>query len=363
LRRVPSVLMKRDAMKPETAKRMDEEKKIADALDGYGRRIVFKEKVALVQASVDMGTMREQARLLAADAATSVHSISRTRQLWKTYRPTFAVAAAVAIMTTFATLFLVWYYRNSNQQQEQYSMLRRDVQAIKQSQNRILDGLSVRRKSLITVNPGQVVGSSFLLTPDGYLVTNNHIVQGADSVYVQSQSGDVYKARVVYTNRGYDLAILSVAEDSTFQPVKTVPYGFDPRPSDLGERVFTLGYPRDEIVYGEGYLSSGTGYRNDSAAYQVAISVNPGNSGGPLLDEKGNVVGIISGKQVATEGASFAIKTDYLYRAIEAIPNDSLKGQPLKLSRRSGLNHLPRTQQVKRVQQHVYMVKVFKHEE
>ena len=340
---------------------MDEEKKITDALENYGRRVVFKEKLAHVQATVDMDAMREQARLLAADATTPVRSIGRTRQLWQTYRPTFAVAAAVAIMTTFATLFLVRYYRNSNQQQEQYSMLRRDVQAIKKSQNRILDGLSVRRKSLITVNPGQVVGSSFLLTPDGYLVTNNHIVQGADSIYLQSQAGEVYKARVVYTNRGYDLAILSIANDSTFRPLKTVPYGFDPRPSDLGERVFTLGFPRDEMVYGEGYLSSGTGYRNDSTAYQVAISVNPGNSGGPLFDEKGNVIGIISGKQITTEGASFAIKTDYLYRAIESIPNDSLNGQPLKLSRRSALNQLPRTKQVKQVQQHVFMVKVFKH--
>ncbi|MCY7356759.1 MAG: serine protease [Rudanella sp.] len=340
---------------------MDEEKNIADALENYGRRVVFKEKIDRVQASVDMETMREQARLLSLEGTTSVRPIGRTRELWQTYRPTFAVAAAVAIITTFATLFMVRYYRNSNQQQEQYSMLRRDVQAIKQSQNRILDGLSVRRKSLITVNPGQIVGSSFLLTSDGYLVTNNHIVQGADSVYVQSQSGEVFKARVVYTNRGYDLAILNIADDSTFRPGKTVPYGFDPRPSDLGERVFTLGYPRDEIVYGEGYLSSGTGYRNDSTSYQVAISVNPGNSGGPLLDEKGNVVGIITGKQVATEGASFAIKTDYLYRAIESIPNDSLKGQPLKLSRRSTLNRLPRTQQVKRVQQNVFMVKVFKH--
>ncbi|KAB7732063.1 trypsin-like serine protease [Rudanella paleaurantiibacter] len=342
---------------------MNEEKQITDALEQYGRRLVFKERLARAQASIDMDSMRQRAQMLATDAEPPVKRIGRVRELWQTYRSTFAVAAAVAIVTTFSTLFLVRYYRNTTQQQEQYSMLRRDVQAIKQSQNRILDGLSVRRKSLITVNPGQIAGTSFLLNSDGYLVTNNHIVQGADSVYVQSQSGDVYKARVVYADKGYDLAILSVRDDSTFRPGQVVPYGFDPRPSDLGERVFTLGFPRDEIVYGEGYVSSGTGYRNDSSAYQVAISVNPGNSGGPLLDGSGNVIGIISGKQVSSEGASFAIKTDFLYRAISAIPNDSLKGQPLKLSRRSALSRLPRTQQIKRVQQNVYMVKVFKHKE
>ncbi len=201
-----------------------------------------------------------------------------------------------------------------------------------------------------------------MLTADGYLVTSNHTVRDADSVYVQSQQGAVYKARVVYNDQPHDLAILQLCDDSAFRQVSTVvPYGVDPRPSDLGERVFTLGYPRDEIVYGEGYLSSSTGYQGDSTAYQVAIGVNPGNSGGPLLNEKGNLIGIISGKQTTAEGVSFAVKTDYLLKTINSIPTDSLKGQPLRLNKKNTLTTLPRKQQIKRMMACVYQVSVFKH--
>lgn len=332
---------------------MEEDKDLLNALGQYGRRVNFKKKLDQIHANLDMDAVRDEIQWRQKKRLTVI------RQLWQMHRPTLAVAASVAVVTTFATLFAVWNYRSSHQQQEQYRMLRRDVQAIKQSQTKILNGLTARQRAL-SVNPAQVAGTSFLVSPSGYLVTNNHIVQGADSVYVQDSKGGVYKAKVVYMNRSYDLAILQIRDDSTFKAPSSIPYSFDPRPSELGERVFTLGFPRDEVVYGEGYLSSRTGYRNDSSAYQVAISVNPGNSGGPLLDEKGNVIGIISGKQVAAEGASFAIKTDYLYRAIGDIPTDSLKGATLKLNRKNNLARLPRKQQIKKVQECVYMVKVFK---
>lgn len=192
------------------------------------------------------------------------------------------------------------------------------------------------------------------------MVTNNHIVQGADSVYVQSQQGVVYKARLVHSDPTHDLAILDIGQDTAFKALPPVPYIFDARQSDLGERVFTLGYPREEIVYGEGYLSSGTGFRGDSAAYQVAISVNPGNSGGPLLDEKGQIVGIITAKQLTSEGATFAVKTGILLNALNAIPTDSLKTE-LLLNRKNRMARLSRKEQIRQMQGYVYQVKVFKH--
>lgn len=91
--------------------------------------------------------------------------------------------------------------------------------------------------------------------------------------------------------------------------------------------------------------------------------MNPGNSGGPLLDEKGNVIGIISGKQTTSEGVSFAVKTNYMIEALNNIPADSLKGQPLRLNKKNVLSHLSRKQQIKRMQDYVYQVKVFKHKD
>ncbi len=330
---------------------MDEEKDIENALRTYGERIQFKQRLARIQASADAN-----AYLVETEQAGQI------RTLWRTYRTTLAVAASAAIITTFGSIFLYRSYQQSHQQEQQYRLLSKEIQAVKYSQRKLLSDLNGRGRAL-SVNPAQVSGSGFMLTGDGYFVTSNHIVLGADSIYVQSTKGEVYKARVVYNDQVHDLAFLQLCDDSAFRPMPPVPYAFNARPSDLGERVYTLGFPREEIVYGEGYLSSGTGYRGDSTAYQVAVGVNPGNSGGPLLDEGGNVIGIISGKQTTLEGVSFAVKTNYLLDAINAIPADSMKGQPLRINRKSALTNLPRKQQIKRMQEYVYQVKVFKHKE
>ncbi|MBD2702235.1 trypsin-like peptidase domain-containing protein [Spirosoma sp. BT702] len=337
---------------------MNDEREIEQSLYAYGERIRFKQRLKKVQARLDMDAMRQEADTYRFQSQTT----GQIRALWQTYRTTLAVAATAAIITTFGSIFLYRSYQQSHQQEQQYSLLSKEIQAVKSSQRKLINDINGRGRGL-SINPAQVSGSGFLLTPDGYFVTNNHIVREADSVYVQSVKGEVYKARVVFTDSQHDLAFLQLCDDSAFRTLPPVPYGFEARPSELGERVYTLGYPREEIVYGEGYLSSGTGYRGDSTAYQVAIGVNPGNSGGPLLDEKGNVIGIISGKQTTSEGVSFAVKTNYLIEALNTIPADSLKGQPLRLNRKNTMTNLSRKQQIKRMQDYVYQVKVFKHKD
>ncbi len=335
----------------------NEDQSIDQAIIAYGERIRFRRKLALIQSQLQEATVRGEVPLYQSDAEQS----GQIRSLWRTYRTTLAVAASVAVITTFGSIFLYRSYEQGHRQQaQQYSQLSKEIQAVKSTQKRLLNDITGRSRMLST-NPAQVSGSGFMLTPDGYFVTSNHIVRDADSVYIQSVNGEVYKARIVHADQVHDLAILQLCDDSAFRSLPPVPYSFDAHPSDLGERVFTLGYPREEIVYDEGYLSSGTGYGGDSIAYQVAISVNPGNSGGPLLNEKGNVIGIISGKQTTSEGVGFAVKANYLLEAINGIPIDSLKGQPLRLNRKNTLVHLPRKQQIKRMQAYVYQVKVFKH--
>ena len=334
----------------------NEPNEIENALRAYGDRIRFRRKLASVQKGMDMEALRAEADAYR-DGMTTLNSRG---SFWHSYGTTLAVAASVAVITTFSSIFLYRSYQQSHKQEQQYSQLSKEIQAVKYSQRRILSDLNGRSRAL-SQNPAQVSGSGFLITADGYFVTSNHLVRGADSVYVQSAKGDVYKARIVHADQDHDLAILQLCEDSAFQSVPAIPYGFDARPSALGERVFTLGYPREEVVYGEGYLSSRTGYRGDSIAYQVAIGVNPGNSGGPLLDEKGNVIGVISGKQITAEGVSFAVKTDYLLQTIGAIPADALNGVPVRLPRKTVLARLSRKQQIEQMQDYVYQVKVFKH--
>jgi len=121
--------------------------------------------------------------------------------------------------------------------------------------------------------------------------------------------------------------------------------------------VFTMGYPRDEIVYGKGYISAQTGFQGDTVAYQVSIPVNPGNSGAPLMDNEGNIVGIITGKQTTSDGIAFAVKSFHLKRLLEEMPKEKLPRR--EWTRKNNLNTLSRVDQIKKLEDFVYMVKVY----
>src|SRR5690606_15300240 len=158
-------------------------------------------------------------------------------------------------------------------------------------------------------------GTGFAISPDGYIVTSSHVIQGADSILIENKAGLKYKVTEVHRNTDYDLTILKV-EDPSFAGFGKLPYTFKKSSSDLGERVYTLGFPREDIVFGEGSLSSASGFEGDTTSYQISIPLNPGNSGGPLLDDKGNVIGVINGKQAGQEGAAFAEKSSYLLQMV-----------------------------------------------
>lgn len=163
------------------------------------------------------------------------------------------------------------------------------------------------------------------------------------------------QSKEVYSDKSSDLAILKIT-DPDFTSAVRVPYGFKIRESDLGESVYTLGFPREDMVFGEGSISSKSGFEGDTTAYQISIPVNPGNSGGPLLDDKGNLIGIITGKNTAVEGAAFAIKSRYLLQMIDSIPADS---EPVLLPSKNYVKELKRPDQIKQLQQLIFNVKVY----
>ncbi|TZF83894.1 trypsin-like peptidase domain-containing protein [Pedobacter sp. BS3] len=278
--------------------------------------------------------------------------------LWKKYQSIVSVAASVAVVAVVGTLLATGTLFNKNAHSD-YNALRREmsqkINNIARSQNALIR--DIKKPANSTVNPGEYGGTGFALTANGYVVTNYHVVNGSDSVYIQNTEGDSYKVRTVYVDPAYDIAILQII-DPAFKAYRSLPYTIKRSSSDLGENVYTIGFPRDEPVLGIGYLSSRTGYSGDTTAYQVSIPVNPGNSGGPLLDNRGNVIGIISGKQTQTDGAAFAIKSSYLLKAIQNIPQDSLK-EKLSLSKKNTLAGLSRTDQIRKMQDYIFMVKVY----
>ncbi|MFD1467815.1 trypsin-like peptidase domain-containing protein [Hymenobacter caeli] len=293
--------------------------------------------------------------------------ISRTervlREFWSGHRATVGVAASVAVLAVFASLLGLDLWRNANTKPSLYGyeVLRLKINQLQSTQRDLTRQLrSVDGKNGATATPtnsGKFSGTGFALTADGYLVTSYHVIQGADSLLIEGHDQQRYHAETVYADRAHDLAILRI-KDKGFDGFGRLPYTFKAGQAELGERVFTLGYPRDDVVYGEGALSARSGFGGDTAFYQVSIPVNPGNSGGPLLDERGNLIGVVSGRQSDAQSAAFATKSSLLLRLVDSLA----KKQPIEPYRLPRYNHLagtPRPQQIKKLQDFVFVVKVF----
>ena len=168
-------------------------------------------------------------------------------------------------------------------------------------------------------------GSGFILTKDGYIVTNHHVIADADSVKVTLYSGDTYDATVVGSDEDYDIAVLKIdAED-----LQAVTLG-DSSKLNVGDRVLAIGNPLGELTFSMsgGMVSSVNRTINvDGTPFnmiQTDASINPGNSGGPLLNSYGEVVGIVSAKyssysNESVEGLGFAIPINDVWAMIEDI--------------------------------------------
>ena len=179
-------------------------------------------------------------------------------------------------------------------------------------------------------NSGEWSGTGFALN-NGYIVTNHHVVNGAKSITVLGVNGNAdveYKARVVGVDKNNDLALIMI-DDYRFNGFGNVPYAVPNVTRDVGSDVFVLGYPLttymgDEIKLTNGIISSKTGYQGDVSTYQISAPVQPGNSGGPLFDNKGNVIGIVNAGIPGAENVGYAVKTSYLYNLVESVASTSI---------------------------------------
>jgi serine protease Do len=275
--------------------------------------------------------------------------------LWSRYRRVVAVAATIAGVTALMFSSLVMLF-TPKPPTEEIEVLKREVSRLKSQsslQNKEINDVKKKIEPGVDIKFG---GSSFLIDGKGYLITSAHVISNASKVFVQNNKGQDFRAEIVLTDPIKDIAILKI-DDSDFQPLSSLPYGIRKSSTELAEPIFTLGYPKDEIVYGEGYLSSKTGLKGDTLSCQISLAANPGNSGGPVLNKNGEVIGILNARQTTAEGVVFAVKSQNILRALDELKKDTTY-QHLKIPSSSALRGMERVQQVKKIEECVYMVKV-----
>ena len=168
-------------------------------------------------------------------------------------------------------------------------------------------------------------GSGFVLTKDGYIVTNYHVVKDGETVKVTMYNGDEYEAKYVGGDEDYDIAVIKVeAKD-----LQAVTLG-DSSSLNVGDHVLAIGNPLGELTFSMsgGMVSCVNRAINvDGTPFnmiQTDASINPGNSGGPLFNQYGEVVGIVSAKYSSTgnesvEGLGFAIPINDVFAMIQDI--------------------------------------------
>ncbi|MFY8029186.1 MAG: S1C family serine protease, partial [Bacteroidia bacterium] len=203
-------------------------------------------------------------------------------------------------------------------------------------------------------------GSGFIVSSKGYVVTNYHVIEKIERCYVELKINDeikTYEADIVQKDPKSDLAILKI-KGATLDAAKfKIPYAFANGVAEVGTQVFTLGYPMaltamgKEVKFTDGKISSKTGYQGDISAYQTSVPVQPGNSGGPLFDNEGRLVGIVNAKIMEADNVSYAVKTGNLRNMFDLLP------EQIESENKSEIANLPLEQKIKVLSKFTVLIK------
>ena len=207
----------------------------------------------------------------------------------------------------------------------------------------------------------KATGSGILISENGYVITNDHVIESANKIQVELTSEGVsksYSAIVVQKDKDNDLAILKI-NDESFKPFSKLRYSFKESGGvEVGAVAFTIGFPLalsgmgKEAKYTDGKVSSKTGYNGSLNSFQTSIPVQPGNSGGPVFNANGELIGLINASVKETDNVSYAIKLNYIKNLIETV------GETTSLPSDKNIQTLSIEEKIKILTNYVTLIKI-----
>jgi serine protease Do len=274
--------------------------------------------------------------------------------LWHKYKRNIAVAASIAGIVTIAAVSLIMAYSKRGNNNDIINLRSEFDRKL----NKLNDKLEKNTKNtpITTANYG---GTGFLVDGKGIIVTNQHVVGNRSEVYVFNEKFGNMKAKVLKTDASNDLALLQIIDTVAFKPFRHLPYSIRKTEPDLGQNVYTLGYPRPELIYNEGYVSSrtATGVSKNPANFFLSIRADEGNSGSPIFNQRGEIQGVINAKERNPNGFALGIKTHALLTLLDELKQDKLTSNAL-IGNKSSLSGAARPDQVKKLAEYVFMMEI-----
>jgi S1-C subfamily serine protease len=201
-------------------------------------------------------------------------------------------------------------------------------------------------------------GSGFLIDPSGYFITNYHVIEKSNRIFVELPAlNATFEAREVISDKTNDLALLQIT-DSRFKFDEQIVFSFLWSVEDVGTEVFTLGYPfvlsglGREVKFADGKVSSRTGFDNNVALYQTTVPIQPGNSGSPLFNNQGQIVGCVNAIYKNADNVSYAIKSSFIRTLVES------SGTDITIPQANEIQELPLTEKIKLLSKYIGIIKV-----
>jgi serine protease Do len=232
--------------------------------------------------------------------------ISAIQKNWRTASVAASVAACI-------TLF-AWGISNKTGNNGKYVELNNKLSKIEKQTQRNSEALVNQKSNQGDITNSPYGGTGFFINNKGFIATSYHIIKNKKLTGIIDYKGIEYNAILVVFDLESDIAILKITDSIK---IGNIPYTFSVKKHKLADDVYSLGFPYGSLGYSKGYLGSKTGKNGDSSYVQVNMSANPGQSGSPVIDNSGNIVGIVSAKQIAAEGMVFASKNKQLSSIIK----------------------------------------------